>query len=75
MGPDVARVSAAIYSSSVSRRQGSKGRGKITYYDAAIVEAAYDCRACAVGFREWNASCVEGGVAVMVGEVETRHVV
>ena len=43
------------------------------YYDAADEDAADDCGAGACGFGEGDAAGVEGGVAVVVGEVEAGH--
>lgn len=74
MGPDVARVSAAIYSAllTVELWAGFGGIGE-TYNDASIVETAYDGCAGAGGFGEGDAARVEGGVAVVIGEVKTDH--
>ena len=41
--------------------------------DSAIEDTADDCGARAGGFGEGNTFGVEGGVAVVVGEVEAGH--
>ena len=41
--------------------------------DAAVEDAADDGGAGAGGFGEGDAAGVEGGIAIVVGEVEARH--
>lgn len=45
-----------------------------TYDYAAIIQAAYDGGTCRCGFGERNAASMQRSIAVMVGEVKTRHV-
>jgi hypothetical protein len=44
-----------------------------THYYAAIENAADNGRSRAGGFGQRDAAGVEGRIAVVVGEVETRH--
>lgn len=51
------------------------GSGVCCDDNAAIVETADDGGTGGCGLGEWDALCVESAVAVVIAEVEARHVV